>query len=76
MVDKLDEVPADFSDDDDAADQASMAINKQALLEWVTYADFAKEISLVKISNHKFKLEPEEIDAHIGNVGMLKIIKV
>jgi len=53
-----------------------MAINKQALLEWVTYADFAKEISLIKISNHKFKLEPEEIDAHIGNEGILKIIKV
>ena len=54
------ETPAEFSDDDDDHPR-NKALNKQALLEWVTVADFTKEISLTKIAHHKYKLEPEEI---------------
>ena len=54
------ETPAEFSEDDDDHPR-NKALNKQALLEWVTIADFTKEISLTKIAHHKYKLEPEEI---------------
>jgi hypothetical protein len=38
-------------------------LNKKHLLEWVTEADFTKEISLVKLSDQPFKLdEAEEAD--------------
>jgi len=42
----------------------------------VTVADFTKEISLTNISGHKFKLDEEEMNAMIGNEGILKICKV
>ena len=40
--------PADLSDDDDDEDNnpAMIALNKQALLEWVTVADFTQDLSL------------------------------
>ena len=38
-----------------------LAASKKDLLEWVTEADFAKEISLTTISSHKFKLDNEEV---------------
>ena len=44
----IDDDPADFSDEEQ--DEEAKAINKQALLEWVTVADFTKEMSLSKIS--------------------------
>lgn len=51
-------------------------MNKQALLEWLTVADFTKEISLTKIAHHKYKLDPEEIQASLGTEEILKICKV
>ena len=69
------ETPAEFSDDDDDHPR-NKALNKQALLEWVTVADFTKEISLTKIAHHKYKLEPEEIQASLGSEEILKICKV
>ena len=54
-----DGAPADFSDDEDE-NPVQIALNKQALLEWLTVADFTKEVSLTKISGHKFKLDPDE----------------
>jgi len=70
-----DQTPADFSEDDEESDEKN-ALNKQTLLEWVTVADFTKEISLTTISGHKFKLDEEEMNAMIGNEGILKICKV
>lgn len=50
--------PADLSDDDDEdEDPAKDAFNKQALLEWLTVADFTGEMSLTTIASHKFKLD-------------------
>ena len=70
----LDENPAEYSDEDD--DPKNIALNKQALLEWLTVADFTQEISLTKVANHKFKLDGAEIEAMIGTEGILKICKV
>ena len=71
-----DATPAEFSDDDENDDPAVSALHKQTLLEWLTVADFTQEISLHKISGHKFKLDPEEINAMISTEGILKICKV
>ena len=49
--------PADFSNSEEEDDPAAQALNKQALLEWLTVADFTKEISLTKVAGHKFKLD-------------------
>ena len=68
------DTPADFSDDDE--DPAANSLNKQALLEWLTVADFTKEISLTNIAGHKFKLDSDELEAMIGTEGILKICKV
>ena len=57
-------------------DPKAEAINKQALLEWITVADFTKEISLTSITNHKFKLDQEEVTSVFGTEGILKICKV
>jgi len=66
--------PADFSDDEE--DESAKALNKQALLEWLTVADFTKEIQLQNIAGHKFKLDEDELNAMIGTEGILKICKV
>lgn len=50
--------------------------NKQALLEWLTVADFTKEVQLHKIAHHKFRLDQEEQNAMIDVEGILKICKV
>ena len=68
-----DQTPADFSEDEN--DPAAAALHKQALLEWVTVADFTQEISLTKVASHKFKLDEAEINALIGTEGILKICK-
>ena len=74
-VEKPDEqLPLDLSDDEDNPE--FLAASKKELLEWVTEADFAKEISLTTISSHKFKLDNEEVEAMIGTEGILKICKV
>ena len=65
--------PDQFSDDDE--DPRARELNKQALLEWVTVADFTKEVQLHKLANHKFKLDDDEINAMIGTEGILKICK-
>jgi len=39
-------------------------------------ADFSKDLSLTSITNHKFKLDAEELNAMIGTEGILKICKV
>ena len=69
--------PADFSDDEDE-NPTNVALNKQALLEWLTIADFTQEISLTKIIGHKFKLDQEELTTLplVGIEGVLKICKV
>lgn len=70
--------PAEFSDDEEDGedDPAKAALNKQALLEWLTVADFTGEMSLTNISNHKFKLDEAELTAMISTEGILKICKV
>ena len=67
--------PADYSDDDDE-DPRAKELNKQALLEWITVADFTKEINLNKLAAHKFRLDDDEMNAMIGTEGILKICKV
>lgn len=69
--------PAEFSDDEESdEDPAKDALNKQAMLEWLTVADFTGEMSLTSISNHKFKLDEAELTAMISTEGILKICKV
>lgn len=51
-------------------------MNKEKLLSWVLETDFAKEIQLHKIAEHKYKLDEDEINAMIGTEGILKICKV
>lgn len=65
--------PPEFSDEEDRPE--NIALNKQALLEWVTVADFTQELSLARIAGHKFKLDKEEIDI-MGTEALLKICKV
>ena len=67
--------PAEFSEDEDPDDPKKKALHKQALLEWLTEADFTGEMSLAKIAAHKFKLDDEEMQAMIGTEGILKICK-
>ena len=74
MKEPEERTPGDFSDEDD--NPAANALNKQALLEWVTVADFTQDLSLTKISSHKFKLDEEELNSLIGTEGILKICKV
>jgi hypothetical protein len=51
-------------------------LNKKHLLEWVTEADFTKEISLVKLSDHPFKLDEAE-EADLMNFHrILKVMKM
>ena len=66
--------PPDFSDEED--DPRVNALNKQALLEWLTEADFTQEMSLTKLAGHKFRLDQEELDAMIGTEGLMKICRV
>ena len=68
--------PADFSEDEDDDTEENRTFNKQALLEWLTVVDFTKEVQLQKISQHKFRLDPEEESAMISQEGVLKICKV
>ena len=72
----LNKAPADFSDDEENDTAENRMFNKQALLEWLTVADFTKEVQLHKIAGHKFRLDNEERDAVIENEGILKICKV
>ena len=69
------EVPPDYSEEEDE-DPANIALNKQALLEWLTVADFTQEMSLTKFAQHKFRLDEEEVEAKMGNLGILKICKM
>ena len=71
--------PEAFSEDGDASDEEDpryMAVNKHKLLEWVTEADFSKDLQLHKIAHHRFQLDSEEKQALIGTEGILKICKV
>lgn len=69
------ENPADFSEEEDN-DPAQIALNKQALLEWLTVADFTQEMSLTKFAEHKFRLDENELNANIKIPGVLKICKM
>jgi len=44
------------------------------LLEWVTEADFTKELNLATLAMHPFNLAEEELD--IPSEEIMKIIKV
>ena len=74
--DDVNAAPADFSDSSEEDNPAADQLNKQALLEWLTIADFTKEISLMKLAQHKYKLDPEERDMMLDTQQLLKIIKV
>jgi len=40
--------------------EANRVKNKNLLLQWLTEADFAKEINLAKLCEHPFKLDEDE----------------
>jgi len=46
------------------------------LLEWITEADFTKEVSLVSLGDHPFKLDEQEEKEEITNERLIKIIKM
>lgn len=50
-----------YSDEDDRP--AMKTKHKAELLEWVTKADFSKEISLASIAKQRFKLDDDERDS-------------
>ena len=63
-------------EDSEEENPQKVAFYKSHLLEWLTAADFTKEVQLQKIAQHKFRLDEEEINAMIGTEGILKICKV
>ena len=67
--------PDDLSSESDE-DPVKIALNKKALLEWLTVADFTQEMSLNKFAMHKFRLDEEEKNAKISMQGVLKICKM
>lgn len=70
------DINPDDSDEDEEEDAEAMEHHRRELLEWVVKADFSKEFSLAKITNHPFKLDQEEFAATMGNEGIYKICKV
>jgi hypothetical protein len=46
-----------IDDDSDSDEPEAIAENKALLLEWVTKADFSKEISLKSLAHHRFRLD-------------------
>lgn len=51
--------------------------NKKVLLEWITNADFTKEISLFSLSDHPVQLDNDEEEmGELSQTQILKIIKV
>ena len=63
-------------DEDEEKQRLREKLNKKHLLEWVTEADFTKEISLVKLSDHPFKLDEAE-EADLMNFHrILKVVKM
>jgi hypothetical protein len=51
----------DTEDEDDLEkEKIRLRRNKKYLLEWVTEADFTKEISLVELGNTPFEVQEEE----------------
>ena len=63
-------------DEDEEKQRLREKLNKKHLLEWVTEADFTKEISLVKLSDHPFKLDEAE-EADLMNFHrILKVMKM
>ena len=66
----------DEEDLDDADDPVKQAEYKRQILEWVTNADFTREVSLAKIAKHRFRLDDDEISYSYNNETLLKILKV
>lgn len=71
-----------FERDDDSEIEESEQIlrikrNKQYLLEWVAEADFTKEVSLVQLSDHPFRLDDDEEEGELMNFSrILKVMKM
>jgi hypothetical protein len=53
-----------------------VAENKALLLEWVTKADFSKEISLMSLAQHRFRLDQDEMNELTSFEHVAKVIKV
>ena len=48
------------------------------MLEWLVEADFAKEINLVQLAEHPFRLDPleEELYNEMSFAKLMKIMKL
>ncbi len=67
----------DDSEIEESEEVARVKRNKQFLLQWVTEADFTKEISLVQLSDHPFRLDQEEEEGELMNfTRILKVMKM
>ena len=63
-------------DDSDEDQPEIVAENKALLLEWVTKADFSKEISLMSLAQHRFRLDQDEMNELTSFEHVSKVIKV
>jgi len=75
--DGANEIPAGLEpDSDEDNDPVKIAANKRTLLEWVVDVDMTKEISLLTLANHPFKLDSDEESMMMSIGGLMKVMKV